>query len=135
MATTSTPETRTPIESDQALRARQMREAEELLGPSDATGFAKALFRGEFRAGAMFPYPELSEAERSLVEGDVVDLVSVFEGEERRLRGLRCVAYPTPRGCAATYFPEANVLVPLDSTAHGSNTPTSKSLVVRLERR
>ena len=53
MATTSTPETRTPIESDQALRARQMREAEELLGPSDATGFAKALFRGEFRAGAL----------------------------------------------------------------------------------
>ncbi len=71
MATTSTPETRTPIESDQALRARQMREAEELLGPSDATGFAKALFRGEFRAGAMFPYPELSEAERSLVEKSV----------------------------------------------------------------
>ncbi len=71
MATTSTPETRTPIESDEALRARQMREAEELLGPSDATGFAKALFRGEFRAGAMFPYPELSEAERSLVEKSV----------------------------------------------------------------
>ena len=74
-------------------------------------------------------------AERSLVEGDVVDLVSVWKGEERRLRALRCVAYPTPRGCAATYFPEANVLVPLDSTAHGSNTPTSKSIVVRLERR
>ncbi len=71
MATTSTPETRTPIESDEALRARQMREAEELLGPSDASGFAKALFRGEFRAGAMFPYPELAEAERSLVEKSV----------------------------------------------------------------
>ncbi len=73
-------------------------------------------------------------AERSLADGDVVDLVSVFEGEERRMGELRCVAYPTPRGCAATYFPEANVLVPLDSTALESNTPTSKSLVVRLER-
>ena len=73
-------------------------------------------------------------AERSLADGDVVDLVSVWRGEERVLRGLRCVAYPTPRGCAATYFPEANVLVPLDSTAVESNTPTSKSLVVRLER-
>jgi molybdopterin-dependent oxidoreductase alpha subunit len=73
-------------------------------------------------------------AERSLADGDVVDLVSVWAGEERRLAGLRCVSYSTPRGCAATYFPEANVLVPLDSTALESNTPTSKSLVVRLER-
>ena len=39
-----------------------------------------------------------------------------------------------PRGCAATYFPEANVLVPLDSTAEISNTPASKSIVIRLER-
>jgi hypothetical protein len=45
------------------------------------------------------------------------------------------VAYPTARGCAATYFPEANVLVPLDSTAEGSNTPASKAIVVRLESR
>jgi len=73
-------------------------------------------------------------AEQSLADGDVVDLVSVWHGEERYLRGVRCVAYPTPRGCAATYFPEANVLVPLDSTAVQSNTPTSKSLVVRLQR-
>jgi hypothetical protein len=42
------------------------------------------------------------------------------------------VAYPSARGCAATYFPEANVLVPLDSTATGSNTPTSKQIVIRL---
>ena len=41
--------------------------------------------------------------------------------------------YPTARGCAATYFPEANVLVPLASVAQESATPTSKSLVVRLE--
>jgi molybdopterin-dependent oxidoreductase alpha subunit len=73
-------------------------------------------------------------AERSLRDGDLVDLTSVFEGQERHMYRLRAVAYPTPKGCAATYFPEANVLVPLDSTAIESNTPTSKSLVVRLER-
>ncbi len=73
-------------------------------------------------------------AERSLADGDVVDVVSVWGDQERTLPNLRCVAYPTPRGCAATYFPEANVLVPLDSTALESNTPTSKSIVVRLER-
>ena len=43
------------------------------------------------------------------------------------------VAYDQPRGCAAAYFPETNALVPLDSTAIGSNCPTSKSIIVRLE--
>ena len=69
-----------------------------------------------------------------LHDGDVVDLVSVWHGEERVAKAFRLVAYETPVGCAATYFPEANVLVPLDSTAEISNTPTSKSVVVRLER-
>jgi hypothetical protein len=45
------------------------------------------------------------------------------------------VSYPTAKGCAAAYFPEANALVPLDSTAETSNTPTSKSIVVRLAAR
>ena len=48
---------------------------------------------------------------------------------------FRVVAYPTARGCCAAYFPETNVLVPLDSTADVSHTPTSKSVVVRLVRR
>ena len=46
--------------------------------------------------------------------------------------GFRIVAYDTPRGCAAAYYPETNPLVPLDSTAEGSNTPTSKSVIVSL---
>ena len=69
-----------------------------------------------------------------LVDGETVDLVSVWDDGERRAPGYRLVAYPTPPGCAAAYFPEANVLVPLGSTAEVSNTPTSKSVVVRLER-
>ena len=43
------------------------------------------------------------------------------------------VPYGVPRGNCATYFPEANVLVPLDSVADGSNQPTSKSVLIRLE--
>ncbi len=73
-------------------------------------------------------------AARDLRDGDVVDLVSVYTDGERRAAAFRAVAYPTPRGCAAAYFPEANVLVPLDSTAVTSNTPTSKSIIIRLER-
>jgi molybdopterin-dependent oxidoreductase alpha subunit len=72
-------------------------------------------------------------SERGLKDGDMVDLISVWSDGERYANGFRAVAYPTPRGCAATYFPEANVLVPLDSTALGSNTPTSKSVIIRIE--
>ena len=68
-----------------------------------------------------------------LADGQVVDLVSVWTDGERRAPGFRIVEYATPVGCAAAYFPEANVLVPLDSTAEGSNTPASKSIVIRLE--
>ncbi|MEU4873549.1 FdhF/YdeP family oxidoreductase [Streptomyces sp. NPDC021608] len=67
-------------------------------------------------------------------EGAYVDLVSEWEdGVERRAPGFRVVLYPTTRGCAAAYYPETNVLVPLDATADTSNTPASKSVVVRLE--
>lgn len=72
--------------------------------------------------------------DRGLRDGDLVDVVSVWKDEERRVKSFRAVEYATPRGCVAAYFPEANVLVPLDSTAEVSNTPASKSVIVRLER-
>jgi molybdopterin-dependent oxidoreductase alpha subunit len=72
-------------------------------------------------------------SQRGLKDGDMVDLISIWTDGERHANGFRAVAYPTPKGCAATYFPEANVLVPLDSTALGSNTPTSKSVIIRIE--
>ncbi|MFI5041794.1 MAG: molybdopterin dinucleotide binding domain-containing protein, partial [Acidimicrobiales bacterium] len=72
-------------------------------------------------------------ASAGLADGDIVDIVGEHGGVERRAERFRAVAYPTARGCAAAYFPEANVLVPLDSTAETSNTPTSKSVIVRLE--
>ncbi|MBO7934389.1 FdhF/YdeP family oxidoreductase [Streptomyces sp. S9] len=67
-------------------------------------------------------------------DGAYVDLVGEWrDGVERRAPGFRVVVYPTARGCAAAYYPETNVLVPLDATADTSNTPASKSVVVRLE--
>ncbi|MFD6953245.1 hypothetical protein A6A08_23225 [Nocardiopsis sp. TSRI0078] len=72
--------------------------------------------------------------ELGLADGSYTDLVSEWrDGRERRAAHFRVVHYPTARGCAASYFPETNVLVPLDSTAETSNTPTSKSVVVRFE--
>ena len=62
----------------------------------------------------------------------VVDLVSHFEGEERIARRFTVVPYDIPRRCAATYFPEANVLVPVRNVALKSNTPVSKSVVISI---
>ncbi len=70
-----------------------------------------------------------------LRDGDHVDIVAHWPGDEvdRRVRGFRVVEYATPPGTAAAYYPETNPLVPLGSVAEHSNTPTSKSVIVRLE--
>jgi molybdopterin-dependent oxidoreductase alpha subunit len=67
-----------------------------------------------------------------MTAGQTVDLISHFEGEERVARHFTVVPYDIPRRCAATYFPEANVLVPLRSVAEKSNTPASKSVVITI---
>jgi molybdopterin-dependent oxidoreductase alpha subunit len=72
--------------------------------------------------------------ERGLAQGDLVDITSHFCGQTRVARRFAVYPYPIPRRCAATYFPEANVLVPLDSVAEKSNTPASKSVVITVER-
>jgi molybdopterin-dependent oxidoreductase alpha subunit len=72
-------------------------------------------------------------AEFGLADGQFVDVHGVYtDGEVRVLRQYRAVSYPTAKGCAAAYYPEANVLVPLDSIAEGSKTPASKTVIVRL---
>jgi formate dehydrogenase major subunit len=71
--------------------------------------------------------------ELGLEDGQYVDVFSEWnDGIERVLRSYRVVSYPSARGCAAAYYPEANVLVPLDSVTDESNTPVSKAVVVRL---
>jgi molybdopterin-dependent oxidoreductase alpha subunit len=73
-------------------------------------------------------------AERGLTPGDWIDVRSHgADGRERIAPRFRAVAYDVPRGCAAAYFPEANVLVPVGSRARGSNTPSSKMIPVTVE--
>ena len=72
-------------------------------------------------------------ASRGLRENQWVDIISHYRGEQRRADRFKVVPYPIALGCAATYFPEANVLVPVSSVARGSNQPASKSIVVTLE--
>lgn len=67
-----------------------------------------------------------------LAEGQLVDLVGRWKGVERVAPNFRVVGFDIPRRCAATYFPEANVLVPVDKYAKKSFTPASKSIAISL---
>ena len=74
----------------------------------------------------------LDMAENGLKTRDTVNLTSHFEGTVRQSENWIVIAYDIPKGNMAAYFPEANELVPLDSVADRSNTPTSKWVVVSI---
>lgn len=71
--------------------------------------------------------------EVSLESGQYVDIISHFRNQKRIAKKFVVVPYSIPRNCVATYFPEANVLVPIGFTADKSNTPVSKSVQVSLQ--
>ena len=82
----------------------------------------------------LYMNPEDARA-AGLTQGQIVDLTSHFgDGEKRHARHFQIAPYPIARGCTATYFhfPEGNVLVPIDSVAERSNTPTSKFVVISI---
>ena len=70
---------------------------------------------------------------RGLEPKQPVNLISHWEGKQRKANLFLAIPYNIPNGCAAAYFPETNVLVPLESTAKISNTPTSKSIIITIE--
>lgn len=72
---------------------------------------------------------------QGLEEHELVDLVSVFEGVERKAEKFHVIAFDIAKGCTATYFPETNCLVPINSFADRSKTPVSKFIVIRIEKR
>ncbi|RCR68266.1 FdhF/YdeP family oxidoreductase [Larkinella punicea] len=69
-------------------------------------------------------------ANRGLKPQQVVNLQSRYDGKIRTAERFIVVPYNIPRGCTAAYFPETNVLLPIDQYAEGSLTPTSKSIVI-----
>ncbi len=73
-------------------------------------------------------------ARLGFTDGDRVDIVSLLPGPDRRALGYRIVAYPTPPGCAAAYYPETNVLIALDHHGLDAQTPAAKAIPVRLAR-
>jgi len=72
--------------------------------------------------------------EQGFEEGDRVDLFNHHNDRERVAKNFIIIPFSIPKDCTATYFPEANVLVPIDSVAEKSNTPTSKMVILRLRK-
>ena len=89
-------------------------------------------YRGVFHGRRVVFLNAEDIAEAGFAQGQLVDITSHFEGEERSAPRFVVVPYAIPRRCAAAYYPETNVLVPVRSVADGSNTPTSKSVVITL---
>jgi molybdopterin-dependent oxidoreductase alpha subunit len=89
-------------------------------------------YRGVFGGRRVVFMHEEDIRAAGLMQGQLVDLTNRHGGVERVAPKFRVAPYRIPRGCVATYFPEANVLVPIDSVAAKSNTPTSKYVVVTI---
>ena len=78
---------------------------------------------------------EVDMASLRLRDHDLVNIVNTAsDGITRIAEGFKVISYDIPKGCAGAYFPETNVLVPLAEIADKSHTPTSKFIVVRLEK-
>ena len=71
--------------------------------------------------------------DRGIKREQPIDITSIYNGEQRHAPLFLAIPYDIPRGCAAAYFPETNVLVPIDSTADISGTPTSKSIIITIK--
>jgi len=87
-------------------------------------------YRGVFNERRVIFMNRQDMRDRGLAARDVVDITSHFADGTREAKRFIVVPYAIPAGNCATYFPEANVLVPIGSTARRSNQPTSKYVVV-----
>ncbi|MGB5811818.1 MAG: FdhF/YdeP family oxidoreductase [Polyangiales bacterium] len=89
-------------------------------------------YRGVYGGRRVVFMNEQDMQARGIAPRSAVDLTSDFGGELRNAPRFTAIPYPIPRGCVATYFPEANVLVPLERFAEGSFTPTSKDVLIHI---
>ncbi len=91
-------------------------------------------YRGIYKERRVILMNQHDMDRRQLQQGDVVDIYNHHGGVERIAHNFIVVPYPIPPKCTATYFPEANVLVPVNSVAKKSNTPVSKAVVVTVKK-
>ena len=90
-------------------------------------------YRGIYNERRVVLMNETDMKKAGLKKGDVVNLIGQYKGKSRIAKKFIVVPYSIPQQCVATYFPEANVLVPIEAMAHTSKTPASKSVVITME--
>lgn len=91
-------------------------------------------YRGIYNERRVILMSKADMLPRSLKTGDLVTINSEYAGEKRSAKKFIVVEFDIAKGCCATYFPEANALIPLKSVAKHSNTPASKFIEVTLEK-
>ena len=91
-------------------------------------------YRGIYNERRVILMNDRDIARLNLADNMVVDIRNNDNGIERIARKFIVIEYSIPEGSCATYFPETNVLVPISSVAKKSNTPTSKHIVVTVEK-
>jgi len=91
-------------------------------------------YRGVINERRVIFMNEKDIAAGGFTKGEVVDLYNFDNNIERVAHRFIIIPFSIPEKCTATYFPETNVLVPIDSTAEKSNTPTSKSVIIEVRR-
>jgi len=91
-------------------------------------------YRGVLNERRVLFMNENDMKKQGLKKLDKVDLINNFEGTTRTANGFLIIPYDIPTQSTATYFPEANVLVPIKSVADISNTPTSKTVIITIQK-
>ena len=89
-------------------------------------------YRGVFGRRDILFMNEGDMAQLGLEHGDRVDISTALQGSVQQLEDITVVAYSIASGTVGAYYPEANVLVPLDYLDKDSGTPSYKSVPVRV---
>ena len=87
-------------------------------------------YRGVFGRRDILFMNEGDMAQLGLEHGDRVDIATALPESTLRLTDITVVAYNIASGTVGAYYPEANVLVPLDYLDKDSGTPSYKSVPV-----
>ena len=90
-------------------------------------------YRGIYNERRVIMMNEKDIAAANLLNYQVVNLYNQYGGVHREVQRFIVVPYNIPVKNVATYFPETNPLIPIDSISDKSNTPTSKSVIIMIE--
>ncbi len=90
-------------------------------------------YRGVYNGREVIFMNEQDMADKNFKKGDLVAIWNEYGDTRREIKDFAIVPYDIPKGCVATYFPEANPLIPLEIHARGSHTPASKSVGVNVD--